>query len=67
MGLSELEKAYAFYSSILVFKALVLTAVTIARRFKYQVGPNIKSDKHLGIFQKTRSSSCGGSEKVTNS
>ncbi|KAA0188620.1 Microsomal glutathione S-transferase 1 [Fasciolopsis buskii] len=36
MGLSELEKAYAFYSSILVFKALVLTAVTIARRFKYQ-------------------------------
>ncbi|THD21557.1 Microsomal GST-1 [Fasciola hepatica] len=36
MSLTELEKSLAFYSSVLLFKTLVLTGMTIARRFKHQ-------------------------------
>ncbi|KAF7257243.1 hypothetical protein EG68_04803 [Paragonimus skrjabini miyazakii] len=35
MYIGEIERSFAFYSSLLAFKTLVLTGLTIIRRFKY--------------------------------
>ncbi|KAF6776122.1 hypothetical protein AHF37_02781 [Paragonimus kellicotti] len=35
MFVGEIERSFAFYSSLLAFKTLALTGITIIRRFKY--------------------------------
>ncbi|KAF5398187.1 hypothetical protein PHET_08525 [Paragonimus heterotremus] len=35
MFIGEVERSFAFYSSLLAFKTLVLTGLTIIRRFRY--------------------------------
>ncbi|KER21464.1 hypothetical protein T265_10225 [Opisthorchis viverrini] len=36
MSLGELERVFAFYSSVLLFKTLFLTGLTIYKRFQHQ-------------------------------